>query len=157
VINKIKDVQLIIVGGGEYLETLKVKVKKLSLEKYVTFTGWVNDRKKIDDMMSESAIAIATYKPEKKQLYNFTYYADPTKLKDYLGAGLPIILTDVSYNAKIIEDKKCGILVKYDKVEIAKAIVSLLQNEEKLVEYRKNSLKYAKEFGWERIFRKAMS
>src|SRR5262249_43330397 len=98
VIKKIPTVHFIIAGGGEYLTTLQDQVSQLSLAKYVSFTGWIKERKQIDRMMSESAIAVATYKPEKKQLYNFTYYADPTKLKDYLSAGLPIILTDISYN-----------------------------------------------------------
>ena len=104
-------------------------------------------------MMSESAIAVATYKPEKKQLYNFTYYADPTKLKDYLSAGLPLILTDISYNSLEIATKKCGILVQYDKNDIAKAIVKILTNKKVLDEYRNNALVYAKEFDWNVIFK----
>jgi len=153
VIKALPDFHFLIVGGGEYLTNLQKQVKDFSLEEYVTFTGWINDRKKIDEMMSESAVAIATYKPEKKQLYNFTYYADPTKLKDYLSAGLPIILTDISYNAQEIAIKKCGILVQYDKNEIAKAILTLLKNKEVLGEYRKNALSYAKEFDWKIIFK----
>ena len=155
VIKKIKDVQFIIVGGGEYMNFLEAKVKKLSLDKYVTFSGWISDREQIDTMMSESAIAVATYKPEKKQLYNFTYYADPTKLKDYLSAGLPVVLTDISHNAQEIAEKKCGVLVKYDKAEIAEAIIELLSDEKNLAQYRKNALNYAKEFGWSNIFDKA--
>ncbi len=156
IVKKVPQVQFVIAGGGEYLDNLKEQVRKLSLENYVTFTGWITDREKIDDMMSESAIAIATYKPEEEKLYNFTYYADPTKLKDYLGAGLPIILTDISYNATEIAEKNCGILVKYDKKEIAKAILTLLTDLDRLKLYRKNAVTYAKEFDWENIFKKVI-
>lgn len=153
IIKKISDVHFIVAGGGEYLKSLQEKTQELKIEKYVTFTGWVKDRKKIDNLMSESAIAVATYKPEKKQLYNFTYYADPTKLKDYLSAGLPIILTNVSHNAREIAEKKCGILIQYDKHNIAKAVISLLTDEGKLKTYRKNALLYAKEFDWKNIYK----
>lgn len=153
---KIPAILLLIIGSGEYEYTLKEQVKRMKLEKQVIFTGWIGDRKVIDTIISESAIAIATYMPEKERLYNFTYYADPTKIKDYLGAGLPIILTNISYNAKTIAKMKCGILVNYDKTEIAGAILSLLNNEDKLKAYRKNAELYAKEFEWKRIFDKAL-
>ena len=154
IIRKIPDVHFIIAGGGEYLDTLQKTVDELSLGKYVTFTGWITKRETIDDMMSESALAIATYKPEKEKLRNFTYYADPTKLKDYLSAGLPIILTDISYNAREIAEKKCGILVEYDKEIIAKSIIKLLTDNTLLAAYRKNAIQYAKDFDWSVIFDK---
>jgi len=155
-IKKISDVHFVIVGGGEYLVELQKKVKNLSLDKYITFTGWIKDRKKIDEMMNESAIAVATYKPEKQKMYNFTYYADPTKIKDYLSAGLPVIITDVSYNAYEIVEKKCGVLVQYDKKDIAKAIISLLSDKKKLILYRRNALLYSKQFDWSNIFKRVV-
>ena len=106
--------------------------------------------------MKQSVAAIACYIPLRIGTTNFTYYADPTKLKDYLSVGLPIILTDLSYNAKEIHQKRCGIIVKYDKNEIANAIIQLLGNREMLNEYSRNSIRYIKEFTWERIFRKAL-
>src|SRR6185369_6502307 len=154
IVKKIPNFKLLIVGGGEYKIVLENKVREISLEQYVIFTGWVNDREKIDGIMSESAIAVATYKPEKRQLYNFTYYADPTKLKDYLGAGLPIVLTNVSYNTSEIATKKCGILVQYDEKDIAKAVIRLLTNKKTLTDYRNNAQAYAKEFDWSEIFKK---
>ncbi len=154
IINKIHDLKFVIIGGGEYLEALQMLVKRLKLDEYVNFTGWIKDRNKIDEMISESAVAVATYKPEKKQLYNFTYYADPTKLKDYLAAGLPVILTDISYNAKIIAEKECGILVQYEDKSISDGILKLLTNQKLLEKYRINALSYAKEFDWSKIFKK---
>jgi glycosyltransferase involved in cell wall biosynthesis len=152
VIKKIPDVHLTIVGDGEYAAILRDMVRDLALEKHITFTGWIKKREVIDDMISESAVAIATYKPEKKQLYNFTYYADPTKLKDYLSAGLPIILTDISYNAQEIAKRKCGILVEYKQKDIADAILRILKDEKILKDYRNNALSYAQEFDWNTIF-----
>jgi len=149
IIKEIPDFHFLIVGGGEYKRSLRKKVDKMRLGKYVTFTGWIKDRKKLDRLISESALAIAPYNPAKAE---FTYYADPTKIKDYLSAGLPIILTEVSHNAKEIEKRKCGIVVDYKKEEIAKAVIELMKDKDKLRIYRENAVKYAKQFDWNKVF-----
>jgi len=157
VIKKIGDVRFLIVGGGDYENAIKKTVEKLKLEKNVIFTGWILDRKKIDEMLSENMIAVATYKPEKKPLHNFTYFADPYKIKDYLGAGLPIVMTDISYNVKEIADAGCGVIVKYDKDDIAKAIIKLLKDEERYKKYRQNALNFAKQYDWTAIYDKVFN
>jgi glycosyltransferase involved in cell wall biosynthesis len=152
IVEKIPDFKFLIVGGGIYQNFLKKIAAAFGIEQYVEFKGWVKERNVLDSVMSQSALAIAPYKPEKEQIYNFTYYADPTKIKDYLGAGLPVILTDVPYNAKEIERKRCGIIIRYKKEDIASAIITLLSSDRILKEYRRNALMYAKEFDWEKIF-----
>lgn len=155
IIKKIPSFKFLIIGGGEYAAKLKGKVQELNIQKYVKFQGWIKDRSRLEEIMSESACAVALYKPEKERLYNFSYYADPTKLKDYLGAGLPIILTDVPHNAKQIQSKKCGIIVSYSKNNIARAVVDLMKDSEKLKNFRLNALEMAKHFEWSNIFDKA--
>lgn len=152
IIKKISDFTFLIVGGGEYEEELKKITKRLEIEKHVVFTGWIQDKDKINGMLSKSACAIAPYKPEEKQLFNFTYYADPTKVKDYLSVGLPVILTNVPYNARDLVRKKCGVVVEYDKDKIAQAVTSLMKNDALLKQYRENALRYAKDFDWNVIF-----
>lgn len=152
VIKQIPDFKFVILGGGEYENNLKNIAKELSIEKYVEFKGWVSERKIIDTTLGESAAAIAVYVPEKEKLYNFSYYGDPIKLKEYFASGLPVILTDVPHNAKEIARRKCGIVVEYKKEDIANAIVTILKDEKKLKEYRHNAVKYAKEFDWNIIF-----
>ena len=155
IVKKIPEFHFLIIGGGEYESELKHLVGDLNIQSHVTFMGWVKEREKLDTCMSQSACAIALYKPEKEKLYNFTYYADPTKLKDYLAAGLPIILTDVSYNARDIERNKCGILVEYNTKEVANAIQKLLSDTLLLVKYKRNALQYASQFDWNTIYNTA--
>lgn len=149
IIKEIPDFHFLIVGGGSYEKSLREQVDKMGLGIYVTFTGWIKDRKRLDGLISESACAVAPYDPVKA---GFTYYADPTKIKDYLSAGLPVILTNVSYNAKEIEKKKCGIVVNYKKEDITRTVIDLLGDEDKLRIYRENAVKYAKQFDWNKIF-----
>lgn len=155
IVKKIPNFSFLIIGGGEYKKTLEEMVNKFNIKKYVIFKGWIKNREKIDKILGKSAAAVAPYKPEKEKLYNFTYYADPTKIKDYLAAGLPIILTDVSYNAQEIEQKSCGFVIEYDSKAIAEAIIRLLSKKDLLKKYRENARNYAKTFDWNAIFLKA--
>jgi len=149
IIKEIPDFHFLIVGGGEYEKILRDLVKKLKLEKYVTFTGWIKDRKKLDVIMADSAVAVALYD---KKTSKTTHFSDPTKLKDYLSAGLPIILTNLPHNAKEIEEKGCGIIIDYNPNEVSKAICQLMMNKTKLHQYRINALKMAKQYDWHKIY-----
>jgi len=155
VVEKIPDFKFLIIGGGDYLEKLKKQAKEAHIEKFVEFTGYIEKHEDIERMLSESAAAIAMYeKYDKFGGLSFSYFADPGKIKSYLAAGLPVLLSDVSYNAKEIEEKKCGFIINYDKKSIADTIIKILQNETMLEKYRKNAVDYAKEFDWNLIFEK---
>lgn len=154
---KVKNAKLIIIGGGVYMPELKKITKEEKSHDAVIFTGWITDKKKLKKMMLESSVAVACYFPEKERLRNFTYYADPTKIKDYLSAGLPLVLTNVSHNSGELEKNKCGIIVEYDRRSISAALVKLLENKYLLGEYQQNSLKYIHSFTWDKIFVKALS
>lgn len=156
IIKKIPDIKFVVIGGGEYKKNLENLTDLLNLNNYVEFMGWEKDRERVNEALSRSSVAMATYKPEREKLNNFTYYADPTKIKDYLGEGLPIILTDVSFNARELEKRRCAIVVRYEKEDVARAIIKLMKNEKLIKEYRKNSFRYAKEFDWKKIFDKVL-
>lgn len=149
IIKEIPDFHFLIVGGGDYGNVLKSKTKELNLENHTTFTGWIKDRKKLDEIIADSALAIAMYVKIKDCI---SYYADPTKLKDYLSAGLPVLLTDVPHNAYDIEKNKCGVIINYDKDSIRQTVVGLMKDEKKLKEYRENAVNYVKQFDWSLIF-----
>lgn len=157
IIKKIPDFKFVILGGGEYEDALKLLSKQLGIQQFIEFKGWIKDREVIDTTLGESAAAVVLYIPEKEKIYNFSYYGDPIKLKEYLASGLPVILTDVPHNAREIEKNKCGFVVKYDKKEITNAIISLLGDEKKLKTYRENALKYAKNYDWNVIFSKVLN
>ncbi len=147
---KIKNIHFTIIGTGPYEKNLKNLVKKLKLEKTVTFTGYVKSHQELENLVAKGALGVALYNSTIDQ---FTYYADPGKVKVYLGTGLPIIITDVPYIAKEIEKKKCGIVVGYRREDLSRAVISLLGDEKKLAEYRKNAINYAKDFDWNKIFK----
>lgn len=153
VIKKIPKVQLIILGSGEHEQNLKTKVKRLKVEDYVDFRGFIPDHKDVEKELASSMVGIAMYKPVPE---NYTYFADPAKLKNYLSAGLPIILTDVPPIVRELEKQECAIISAYDKDELAKKIVKLLKDERILKDYRKNALNFATQYDWDNVFQNAL-
>ncbi|MEI6532797.1 MAG: glycosyltransferase [Candidatus Roizmanbacteria bacterium] len=154
ILKEIPDFFFLIVGGGDYLPNIQKLVKELRLAKYIKFTGWIIDRNRLDTIMADSALAVALYD---KQSNNYTYYADPTKPKDYLSAGLPIIMNDLPHYAYDLEKNKCAIIIESDPVQISNAIIKLLSNSILLQKYRKNALNYIKKYDWNIIFDKEVS
>ena len=157
ILKKIPETTFTIVGGGEYESHLIKKAQQLNIYAKTAFKGWVKDKKELAKIMAQADVAVACYVPETKKLKNFSYYADPTKIKEYLNSGLAVIVTDVPYNAKEIQEKECGIIVEYKKEAIAQAIIGLLKNQKKLEKFQQNASDYAKKFKWERIFDKAFT
>lgn len=149
---EIAGIKFLVIGTGPYEDVLKQKVKKMNLDERVIFRGFIENHKEIEDLIAGSAIAVALYN---KELDKWTYYADSGKLKIYCGAGVPVITTEVPWNAAEIAENKCGVIVKYNIGELVKAIRFLL-DERNLVLYRNNAKEYAKQFDWDFIFSRSM-
>jgi glycosyltransferase involved in cell wall biosynthesis len=144
----IADFEFLIIGKGNYEPALKRVVKELQIEESVIFAGYKNDEE-MEQLSSCCACAVAPYDAKTD---TWTRYADPGKIKNYLASGLPIILTDVPYNAQEIQRRRCGIVITYDVDELSKAVVTLLSNESMLSDYRSNAFEYSKQFDWNNIF-----
>lgn len=143
-------VKLVVVGMGGYLQTLKDLVRSMGLQKQVEFKG-KTDTLSQDRIMAKSAVAVATYDPSNAQ---YSAYADSAKLKTYLSAGLPIVLTNVTYNAHEIEKNKCGKVVEYSSLEIAKAISLIISNSKLQLQMKQHAFDYIKQFDWDVILSK---
>lgn len=154
IIKEIPDFKFLIIGTGEYRPELEKLVKKMELTDKVIFTGFIKNYQKMSGLISQSACAVAIYQKGDYQR-NFTYYADPGKIKDYLGAGIPVILTNVPPNAPEIEKAGCGIVINDKEEEVAQAVIKIMKNEEKLKQYKKNALKFAQKYDWPKIYSQA--
>lgn len=155
VIENHKDFQLIVIGAGDYETQLKKLGRELNLGAHVIFKGAINDKNILRQILGKAHLGIAMYKD--KSEYATAYYADSTKIKSYLAMGLPVILSDVPHNAKEIEKCKCGKVIPCDVEAIAKTILELVDDEEKLKEHSKNCLKYIQTYEWNKIFADALS
>jgi len=153
ILKKIPNVKLTIIGKGPYEYHLKKLVNKLSLEKYVEFLGYIPSHQDLENRIAKAAIAIALYD---RQHDDFSYFADPGKIKNYLGAGVPVILTDVPYVAREVVKAKCGFIIEYSKKELIEVLTEYFTDKQLMRTYRKNALAFAKKYDWDIVFAKAL-
>ncbi|MBI2268220.1 MAG: glycosyltransferase [Candidatus Blackburnbacteria bacterium] len=150
---KLPSLKLVIIGTGPFERHLKLLVAKLRVGRRVEFRGYVENHRDVEEELSDSTIAVAMYKPDPE---SFTYFADPAKIKNYLSAGLPVILTDVPPIAEEIAQKRCALIAKYDVYDFADKVDALLTDRRMLSEYSKNAIKFAEQFDWDKVFTEAL-
>ena len=140
-------VSALVIGSGELENLYKKKAKHMAIH----FAGFVGNIKKVFQLLSHCAVAIAPYQPN-----SISQFTDPGKVKNYLSIHLPIIITKVPQIAYEIEKERCGIAIKYDKKEFTQAVIKLLKNGKRLNLYRRNTIKLSKKYSWDTIFDRAL-
>ena len=134
-----------VIGTGPLEAELRERATQLGLGDTVRFHGFVADHREVEKILAGSSLGIAPYRPSDE---TFTRYADPGKLKAYLAAGLPIVLTDVPPNARVLERAAGAEVVEYDAVALADAISAGLASAELWTARRAAARAYAGQFDW---------
>lgn len=135
-----EEIALDVIGTGPLEAALRARARDLP----VRFHGFVADHEEVERLLAEASLAAAPYRPEE----TFTQYADPGKLKAYLAAGLPIVLTDVPPNAEDLARHGGAEIVPYDAPAIADAVSRGLASPERWQERRAAALEHARSFDW---------
>ncbi len=122
--DKIGDLCLLLVGGRSLeIEKFKTLCRRLGVENLVEFVGWASFEQ-IPSYIHLSTICII---PHKKSRHTDTTV--PHKLFQYMLFEKPIIATDCLPLKRIIQECKCGIVVKSgDPASFAEAIMALYSN-----------------------------
>lgn len=122
---KMKSAKLLIIGGCDrpYFNELLSIIHKLKLSTDdVMITGYVS-YKDVPKHLAKAKVAVSPIPP--LEAYKMS---TPMKLLEYLAMELPVVATkEIQFHREVIADK-CGILVKNDVNEIAKGIITLLEN-----------------------------
>jgi glycosyltransferase involved in cell wall biosynthesis len=147
------EARLKIIGGGSYRERLEQLAADIGVAAHCTFLGKIADIRDLEREVAASCVAVAPYI---RALDTWTVYADPGKVKTYLACGVPVVLTDLPWNAAEIARARCGVVVSEDVKAIGEAIVQLMQPETNR-RMRANAREYAKGYAWPDIFRDALS
>ncbi|PIR43017.1 hypothetical protein COV24_05185 [candidate division WWE3 bacterium CG10_big_fil_rev_8_21_14_0_10_32_10] len=154
IVKKIKDFKFIVIGLGGYESELKKMCKRLKIEKYVEFKGYIEKHEDVMKIISQCGLAVAMYN---KNFAKWSYYADPSKIKAYLGAGVPVITTNLTYLAQELVDNKCGLVVPYNHRAFALLVVEYLEYSYSLKSYREHAIKFSNKFAWDTIFDAALT
>lgn len=152
IIKAIPNAILEIYGDGVERKNLEILANRLKVSGQVNFHGWIRDRKELEDLMSDGALGIATFNT--KILDDTVKNADPSKIKDYTLMGMPVITTRALATYQEIEKYACGIVIGYDVAELARAVIKLLSEEKLLEKYRKNALRYIRQYDCNKLFEK---
>ena len=139
-----------VIGDGPYSGTFREEIKRLGFGDAVDFTGFVENFEDVVKILVTCGIAIAPYYPFDKN--NYTYYADPGKIKSYLGAGLPIVLTAVPPIAAMINEKGAGLIAGYDAASFGEKILEISSGYDV---YEKRATELGAQFDWDKVFKEA--
>ena len=137
-----------IIGTGPLNTWLVKTISEYALEDRVTLVGFVRDHDELAGYLSRASIGVAPYSADPD---SFTRFADPGKLKDYLGAGLPIVLTDVPPNTAELVEQGGAEVIGHSPDELADAIENLLDHKEEWMRRRASAMTYRLQFDWSTI------
>lgn len=148
---RFKKVCLIVIGSGYYEGTLKKIAHEYGVTSRVHFLGFSDDQKYIISRLSKSAIGLALYTSD----HPFSFYADQSKIKQYLLAGIPVITTKVPYVAKELVKKGCGYVIPYTKNALVTLLTSLMKDSKKICRARLLARHMAESYNWDNLFDQA--
>lgn len=148
-----QDFRLIFVGPGQ-TSHLEEKAVALGLKHNVIFKGSIAETLDLERFMAGCGIGLAPYDPTLKD--NFSKFADPSKIKVYLGCSLPIVTTGVPPISKELEQTGSGVIAEFTPEDFARRIIQLWQNDEKYARSRKAALEFGQQFSWPKIFDRLM-
>lgn len=151
IVNKAPKVELKIIGTGPLEARIKDIVKEEGLENHVEFLGYM-PHDKVMKYLPGCGIGLAPYVPLPDSTLRST---DPTKPKEYMACGLPVIITKVPESASEISENGAGFIINYDKMELAEAIMKLLVNDKIFCECKRNAVNLSSRYDWKKIFNNA--
>lgn len=142
-----------VIGGGPLLEPLRKRAAEIGVGDAVTFHGFVDDFSEVRRLLARGAIAVAPYEVDET---SFSRFADPGKLKAYLAAGLPILLTPVPPNAAEIAAEGGATIVEPGSACFADAAAQLLADRGSWARRHQAALDYATRFDWDVLLAAAL-
>jgi glycosyltransferase involved in cell wall biosynthesis len=138
-------VTLMIVGTGDVIPGLKLKVSEAGIEHSVKFfppVSW-------ETLMRYTKTADVGMCIEKDTNLNYRYSL-PNKLFDYIAAGLAIIASDLPETGKLITNNGFGIVIESVTPEcISKTLIELKSNPGRITELKRNAIITSSKINWE--------
>lgn len=143
--NFVDNAILLIVGGGDVIETLKMMTDKLNLNKKVFFLP----KQPYDQLFNLTCISDIGLTLDKDTNINYRFSL-PNKLFDYIQARVPVLASPLPELKKIITAYEIGDFIpSHDPAKIAKKVNEILANQELMAKWKKNINFAASQLNWE--------
>lgn len=124
----------------EYLRRLKLQSKKLGIDKWIKFWGFVSDEKKFE-LLSKSRIAI---NPSVREGWGLVVI-------EAASAGTPTVAFNVPGLRDSIINNETGIICSENTVEnLARATLMLINDAKKYKRMSRNAVIWSKKFSWKK-------
>ena len=94
-------------------------------------------------------ISLALYRPTDN---NLSRWADPSRVKDYLACGLPVIITDVPEIAKDVAANEAGLVAGYTAGEVEAAVAAMVDDPDRWRAMREAAVASMQRYRWSAIF-----
>lgn len=138
-------IELSLVGATEeQLEETEKKIKEKSLlnvQVYPRISG-----KQIPSFLNKAELAICLWPPNSWNQFN-----PPTKLFEYLVAGLPVLASDIRTHSRYVIDGENGWLFTYSPEGLAGAIERAIENKTRIRYMQSNARVCGANYLWEKI------
>lgn len=94
-------------------------------------------------------ISLALYRPTDN---NLSRWADPSRVKDYLACGLPVVITDVPEIAKDVAAEGAGLVTAYTAEAVEGAVAALVEAPDLWRSMAGQAAAYMERYRWSAIF-----
>lgn len=136
---------LLIIGGGDVIESLKKQVDESDLTDKVNFIK----RLPYKELIQYTRLANLGITLDKDTNINYRYSL-PNKLFDYIHAGIPVLASRLPEIARIVEGYNLGCIAENHNPEyIAELMNQMLNDEAQNIIWKNNLSAAAKELNWE--------
>lgn len=135
--------RLTVIGSGPLADSVR------NSRAPIRFLGYLPEQANVDNYLAAADIGLAPYEIRSDSFKQFT---DPGKIKSYLGAGLPIVMTNISAIAQEIKRVGAGKIVTNDVEALVEGIVSLATNSDEYEQAARAAQKLAQGYLWTNIF-----
>jgi glycosyltransferase involved in cell wall biosynthesis len=134
--------------GGIRPASLEARLRATPGWEHVDFLGW-RDQREVANHLADARVGIVTFWPARCH-----FHCQPTKLFEYMSAGLPLVASGFPLWRGFVEGAGCGLIVDpRDPQAIARAIERLLADPEEAEQMgRRGRLAIAECLNWQKEF-----
>ncbi len=141
IMKKVSDVRLVIVGEGDYKSDLQNLTRNLGLEDRVIFTGFVDEKTKVEWLHR----AWVSVYPSIKEGWGLTNI-------EANACGTPAIASNVPGLRESVLPEKTGFLFEYGNTQdLADKIISIVIDKELRDRLSQEGIQWASNFSWDKV------
>jgi len=135
---------LVIVGGGDVFEDLKLIISRLQIQEKVLIVG----KLPYHELLEYTKIADLGLSLDKGTNLNYEYSL-PNKVFDYIQCQIPLFVSNRRVVAKLVKDNEIGtVFTAHDPKKMAKKVEEIFANKELLKKWQVNLTKAAEIYNW---------